>query len=60
MKVVDQSDQYLTNFNILQKTWSWYKKVSFYLGNHSLFNAFKFYCSLNAQNEMIYKQLRSI
>ena len=29
--------------------------MSFYLGNHSLFNAFKIYCHLNAQNEMIYK-----
>lgn len=30
--------------------------MSFYLGNHSLFNAFKIYCRFNAQNEMIYKQ----
>lgn len=26
------------------------------MGNHSLFNAFKIYYSLNAQNEIIYKQ----
>ena len=28
----------------------------FYLSNCSLFNAFKIYCSLNAQNKMTYKQ----
>ena len=30
----------------------WYKKVGFYLSNCGLFNAFKIYCSLNAQNKM--------
>ena len=29
MKEVDQSDQYLENFNILHKTQKWYKKVGF-------------------------------
>ena len=29
MKEVDQSDQYLENFNILRKTQKWYKKVGF-------------------------------
>ena len=56
MKGVDQCDQYLANFNILWKTRKWYKKVGFYLSNCSLFNGFKFYYSLNAQNKMTYKQ----
>ena len=56
MKGVDWSDQYLENFNILQKTQKWYKNVGFYVSNCSLFNAFKIYCSLNAQNKMTFKQ----
>ena len=57
MKGVDRSDQYLANFNILWKTRKWYKKVGFYLSSCGLFNEFKIYCSLNAQNKMIYKQV---
>ena len=34
----------------------WYKKVGFYLSNCGVSNAFKIYCSLNAQNKMTYKQ----
>ena len=56
MKGVDRSNQYLANFNILQKTRKWYKKEGFYLSNCGLFNVFKIYCSLNAQNKMTYKQ----
>ena len=56
MKGVDWSDQYLANFNILWKTQKWYKKVGLYLSNYGLFNAFKIYCNLNAQNKMIYTE----
>ena len=56
MKGVGQSDQYLANFSIFQKTRKWYKKVGFYLSNCGLFSAFKIYCSFNAQNKMTYKQ----
>lgn len=56
MKEVDQSDQYLENFNILHKTQKWYKKVGFQLSNCSLFNAFKIYCSLNTQYKTTCKQ----
>ena len=56
MKGVDRTDQYLANSSVLWKTRKWYKKVGFYLSNCGLFNAFKIYCSLNAQNKMTYTQ----
>ena len=56
VKGVNRSNQYLANLKILWKTRKWYKKVGFYLSNCSLFNVFKIYCSLKAQNKMTNKQ----
>lgn len=49
--------QYLANFNILQKTQKWCKKVGFYLSNCDLYNTVRFYDSLNAQSKRTYWQL---
>lgn len=40
MKDVDRADQYLSYYSILRKTTKWSKKVTVYLFNCTLFNAF--------------------
>ena len=40
MKGVDVADQYLSHYSMLRKTIKWYKKLSFWLINASLMNAF--------------------
>ncbi|KAL6416949.1 hypothetical protein ACFW04_014775 [Cataglyphis niger] len=53
MKGVDRADQYLSYYPIYRKTKKWIKKVSFYLINYAIFNAFCIYEYLN--NEHIRK-----
>ncbi|XP_043501577.1 piggyBac transposable element-derived protein 4-like [Polistes fuscatus] len=47
VKGVDRADQYLGYYPIFRKTLKWSKKVSLYLFNCGLFNAFKVYKHMN-------------
>ena len=55
MKGVDRADQYLSYYSILRKTMKWSKKVTLWLLNCALFNAFRVYKHHNSDSLLSYK-----
>ena len=53
MKGVDRADQFLSYYPIYRKTIKWSKKVSIYLFNCALLNAFRTYQHFNTKHKSL-------